>query len=94
MPLYAVRYDYKPDQEALAANRPAHRELLGELYEQGSLLASGPLGPEKLAALIIVKANYPDEALEVLDADPMWQRGLIERREVLEWTPVYGPFAG
>ncbi|MDR1428578.1 MAG: YciI family protein [Bifidobacteriaceae bacterium] len=99
MTLYAVTYRYVDDDVRLAELRPAHRAHLTGLFEAGSLVASGPLGrvgaeeaPRPPGALIVVRANYPDEALEILDADPFWMRGLIAHRDAREWTLVNGGF--
>jgi uncharacterized protein YciI len=100
MGLYAVTYEYVDDAARLAELRPAHRAHLASLHRTGSLIASGPLGdigaeeaPRSPGALLIVEANYPDEALEILDADPFWVRGLIRRRDARAWPLVYGAFA-
>jgi uncharacterized protein YciI len=100
MTLYAVTYRYIDDEARLAELRPAHRAHLADLFEAGSLVASGPLGlvgaeeaPRPSGALIVIRASYPDEALAILDADPFWVRGLIAQRDAREWTLVFGGFA-
>ncbi|MFT3879258.1 MAG: YciI family protein [Gemmatales bacterium] len=40
---YAVLYEYSPDKEKIAAHRPAHREHLKYLLDNGQLLAAGPI---------------------------------------------------
>ncbi|MDR0432459.1 MAG: YciI family protein [Bifidobacteriaceae bacterium] len=100
MGLYAVNYEYVDDPARLAEVRPAHRLHLEQLFKSGSLIASGPLGgvgaeeaPRPAGALLIVEANYPDEALEILDADPFWIAGLITHRDARAWTLIYGAFS-
>jgi uncharacterized protein YciI len=100
MGLFAVSYEYVDDAGRLGEVRPAHRAHLAELVAAGALVASGPLSevgaggaPRSAGALLVVEANSPDEALEVLDADPFWVHGLIARRDAREWTLVYGEFA-
>ncbi|UVJ58776.1 YciI family protein [Trueperella pyogenes] len=91
MAIYAVRYTYTDDLDALAEIRPAHREFLKSLFDQGNLLASGPL--EGNGALLIVDSDDAVGALAVVDADPFNSACLIADREVLEWTQIYGPWA-
>ena len=91
MAISAIRYTYVSDSEALAAVRPKHREFLKSLFDDGVLLASGPL--EGNRALIIVEADDAVAALALVDADPFNQASLITDREALEWTQVYGPWA-
>ncbi|MDP9832422.1 MULTISPECIES: YciI family protein [Trueperella] len=91
MAIYAIRYSYVNDSDALATVRPKHREFLKSLFDDGVLLASGPL--EGNRALIIVKAEDAIAALSLVDADPFNQASLIADREALEWTQIYGPWA-
>lgn len=87
----AVQYHYDASKlDVLAAERPAHREFLGKLFEAGTLLASGPMGSN--FALIILDAATPAEALQILEADPLFAAGVIEERRALPWNAVYGPW--
>lgn len=91
MAIYAIRYNYSPDTDLIARTRPVHREYLRSLFDQGALLASGPLGSD--GALLIVRADDATEALSLVNADPFNEVGVIVEREALEWTQVYGPWA-
>ncbi len=87
----AVQYHYDASKlDVLAVERPAHREFLGKLFKAGTLLASGPLGSN--FALIVLAVATPDEALKVLEADPLYAAGVIEERSALAWNAVYGPW--
>ena len=74
----------------MAEIRPEHRAFLGSLKEEGSLLASGPLGTN--GALIVVVADDADAALALLEADPFRVNSIIETRVVRTWDPVIGPW--
>ena len=91
MALHAVLYRYTTDAAALDEHRPAHRDHLRRLFEQGRLLVSGPLaqggGP---GALLILDAAGPDEVAALLDDDPFHVRGLIAEREIRRWNPAFG----
>ncbi len=91
MTIYAVQYAYSDDTDARDVHRPAHREFLSGLAEEGVLLASGPYagdGPD--GALLLVRVGEGAEALELLREDPFQQQGLVEQVDVREWTPVLG----
>ncbi|MDD7465886.1 MAG: YciI family protein [Actinomycetaceae bacterium] len=90
--IFAVRYVYDPKRgEDLARIRPEHRTFLRALHDEGSLLASGPLGEGE--ALIIILASDATAALELLSPDPLNQAGIIASRSAQQWQPVIGPWA-
>ena len=87
----AVYYRYdagKPD--TLAAERPTHRDYLRQLFDEGTLLASGPLGSD--SALIILDMESPEAALELLENDPFYKVGVIKERSALVWNAIYSPW--
>ncbi len=91
MTIIAVEYEYDATKlDILAANRPAHRAFLRDLFDVGKLLASGPLGSN--GALIVVAADDPDAGLRMLNADPLVGVGVIESRIARVWNPVIGPW--
>lgn len=100
MTVYAVQYTYDQRTSDRDAVRPAHRAFLADLLAAGTLLASGPFtGPtagvegEPDGALLVVRADSPDHAAAVLDADPFALSGLVADRSVRPWQPVFGPWA-
>ncbi|MBM7825391.1 uncharacterized protein YciI [Arcanobacterium pluranimalium] len=88
----AVFYTYDPARaEDLTHARPAHREFLRGLLNNGELLASGPFLDG--GALLIVRAEDADAALALLENDPLNIEGIITERKALMWDPVLGPWA-
>ena len=88
----AVTYLYTSDADALTEVRPQHRAFLSGLLAAKIVLASGPVNLGGLAgALIVIKAESSEAALELLNSDPFWQSGLITERTAAEWTVVFGP---
>ncbi len=86
MPIYAVTYRYAGQPEVIAENRPAHREYIASLLGEGGLIASGRTeGGETPSALLLFQAESVAEVENVLDPDPFWTLGLIEKREIVEW---------
>ncbi len=86
MPIYAVTYRYADQPEVIAEHRPAHREYIASLLGDGGLIASGRTeGGETPSALLLFQAESVAQVENVLDPDPFWTLGLIEKREIVEW---------
>lgn len=91
MAIIAIEYIYDVKKlNILAEHRPAHREFLRSLFDEGTLLASGPLGSSH--ALILLKAETPQDALNLLNSDPLQAVEVIENRIAKIWNPVIGPW--
>ena len=91
MSIIAVEYVYDDSKaDVIAENRPLHRAHLRELYEAGRLLASGPLGSN--GALLVVRADGPEDGLGALARDPFLRLGVIVNRTARVWKPVIGPW--
>lgn len=101
MTTYAVTYVYADDPAALDAHRADHRAFLRGLHASGTLHASGPQPPATgeggvtaaAGALLVLEADSPRAALEILDTDPFRAQGLVAERSAREWTVVIGGFA-
>ncbi|GAB2688147.1 YciI family protein [Thalassiella azotivora] len=88
MPLFAARYRYTDDAEALAATRPAHRAYLAA---QPTLMGSGPTDDN--GAILVFRADSASAVEAVLDGDPFTAAGVVASREVVGWDLVLGPWA-
>ncbi|WP_425840915.1 YciI family protein [Streptomyces fractus] len=94
MPLYAVTYTYTDDTAGRDTHRPAHKEFLGALAEQGVNLCSGPFAEdEDPGALLLIRAADKAAALAATAQDPFRVQGLVSAVEARAWTPVLGPLA-
>ena len=91
MALFAVFNHYTDQAELVAKIRPQHRLFLGELLQQGTVAAYGPLG-DASQGLVIVQAESANDAERLMDQDPLFREGLIADRTILEWTVANGPF--
>lgn len=96
MAFVAVEYVYDPGlAEEMAQVRPAHREFLASLFDQGKLVASGPYTEGEVpGALILLSVEDGKTALSLLESDPFFQADLIAARSARAWNPVIGEFAG
>ncbi len=94
MPIYAVEYTYDITRtEDIATLRPEHRSFLGDLHQEGTLLASGPwLDNAAPGALLLVREESPEAVGRTLDGDPFQRANLITHRSIRAWNPVFGPF--
>lgn len=89
--MIVVHYTYDPDRQDIHDIRPAHREYLGKLFEEGNLLASGPLGENAERALLIFPSTNPEAVEKLLADDPFVESG-IASYDIQPWTVVYGPW--
>ncbi|WP_426998796.1 YciI family protein [Pseudarthrobacter sp. N5] len=94
MTVFAVEYVYDAESEdARNAHRPAHREWLAGLADEGVLLSSGPYG-DGAGALLIFKATDEFALGHVLQQDPFAAAQGIAGIRITEWNPVIGLLAG
>ncbi len=91
MTIYAVTYRYADNPEVIAEHRPAHRDYIATLLGGGGLIASGRTeGGDTPSALLLFEADSVGEVEKLLDPDPFWTLGVIEKREIVEWTVSLG----
>lgn len=90
MTVYAVQYTYGP-AEIQAEHRPAHRQYLAQLHEQGKLYVSGPFVDDSApGALLIFEAVNREELDQLVTADPMHSGGAVTSYVARKWSPVIG----
>lgn len=68
--------------------RPAHRAYLKELFEQGTLVTSGPWADDT-GALLICEVADEDEMRRIVAADPYTEAAVVEVTQLREWTPIF-----
>jgi uncharacterized protein YciI len=91
MPTYAVSYHYTDDVALRDEVRPDHREYLAGLASQDELLLAGGFGPGRApGALLILRCESEGRAGHLVEEDPFRTSGVIDRVEVVPWTPVLG----
>ncbi|MEN9989323.1 MAG: hypothetical protein RL508_302 [Actinomycetota bacterium] len=91
MAIFAVQYHYSAEPEQLAEIRPIHREWESNQFNQGALLAGGPL-VNIPGALLLFKAEDVQSLAALLDTDPFDIAGCIGERVIEEWNPIFSPF--
>ena len=86
--MFIVELAFTASAERLVA-RPAHREFLARLHQEGRLVAAGPWANDTGALLIFdVKREDLDR---ILDSDPYYRVAGVEIVRVCEWMLVVGP---
>ncbi|WP_460770909.1 YciI family protein [Mariniluteicoccus flavus] len=95
MSTFAVHYTYIDDADRRQEIRPAHREFLGRLAEQGICLVAGAYAPhEQPGGLLIFRHESADGLAALLADDPFSREGIITDTRIVEWGPAVGPYAG
>ncbi|MEV0676790.1 YciI family protein [Actinosynnema sp. NPDC050436] len=89
MARFLVELEFGDNVDDRLAVRPAHREYLATLVEQGRLLVSGPYADQSGAVLVYEVADEA-ELREVLAADPYAPAGVVTATRVHEWQTVMG----
>ncbi len=88
MAKFAYMFTFADNTEERLATRPAHREYLAGLLEQGKLVASGPF-VDDTGALIIYEAADEAEVRELIANDPYSEIGVAASWTLNEWNRVY-----
>ena len=85
---FAAVVNFKADDPRLPEIRPAHRQYLATLFEQGKLVLSGPF-TEGGGALIVVEAATKEDADAILNADPFTKAGVFTSWEMRPWNILF-----
>ncbi len=88
---FLVTVRYRVPIETVIEHTPAHRAYLGQLKDQGKLIASGPFEPRVGGALLLrLPDGTPwDEIVALRDGDPFIQLG-VAQWEIQAWNVVIG----
>lgn len=85
---YAVTTKYTSDASTIAEARPAHREYLKELADQGSLVISGPFGDDS-GGLFVYEAGDAAEVENWIRQDPFARHGVFVSWDVRPWNVIF-----
>jgi uncharacterized protein len=84
---FAATIEYSQDTAKVEAVRPAHRQYLFGLRDQGKLAISGPFA-DGSGALIVYEAGSAEEAEQLLKNDPFHHHGIFLKWVMRSWNPV------
>jgi uncharacterized protein YciI len=85
---YAAIAVYTPDASTIARARPAHREYLNGLIQQGRLVISGPFSDDS-GGLLVYEAETPAEVEKMVTEDPFARQGVFVSWEIRPWNVVF-----
>jgi uncharacterized protein len=84
MPWYTADVTYTTDRDKLAEVRPAHRDYLRDLAEQGVVVAAGPWADD-LGGFVVYQVEDKAQLDKVLAEDPYTTEDVAAKRDVREW---------
>lgn len=84
---YVAIIDYI-NHDQIAATRPAHREYLTDLKNQGKLVTAGPFEDDS-GALIVYEADSTQEVESLIQEDPFNKAGVFARYALRPWKKVF-----
>ncbi|MFL5341030.1 MAG: YciI family protein [Gemmataceae bacterium] len=85
---FAAIIEYSQDRPKVEAHRPARRQYLTTLLQQGKLAATGPFTDDS-GALIVYEADTPEQAEALLKADPFHAVGVFLSWRLRPWRTVF-----
>jgi uncharacterized protein len=86
--MFVVELAFNDDPARLAL-RPAHRELLRQLHEEGVVVMAGPFEDES-GALLLLNVEDEDAVDKVLDQDPYYSAPGVTITRRQRWSVVVG----
>ena len=86
--MWALEIRLSETPERLAA-RPAHRELVARLHQEGKVRMSGPFADDT-GALVLFDVEDQAEAEQLIASDPYYSTTGVEIVSVREWNPLFG----
>ena len=91
---FAVMYSYTPDVALQDATRPSHLAHLRRLVDAGTLVASGPWGPDDTrGGLLVFRAADRATVESIVDRDPFVTQSVVATCDIREWVPLLGSAA-
>jgi uncharacterized protein YciI len=86
MARFVLQLSFKNNARRLEV-RPAHREYLRSLLDQGRLVTAGPFADDT-GALLVYEAADEAEVRDILAADPYTAADVYDIEQLREWRPI------
>jgi len=86
--IYAAIAKYTPDASVIAKARPAHREYLTGLRDQGKLVISGPFQNDT-GGLLVYEAETSEQVEAMIREDPFAKQGVFLSWEIRPWNIIF-----
>lgn len=85
---YAAVVQYTSNASVIAKARPAHRQYLTGLQEQGKLVISGPFADDR-GGLLVYEAENQEQVERLIKEDPFGVSGVFVSWEIRPWNVVF-----
>ena len=79
---------YIEDKARIIAHRPAHRDYVRKLLDQGKLALAGPFSDDS-GGLFIYEVDSAEAAAAIVADDPFSINGVYELVEIKPWVLVF-----
>jgi uncharacterized protein YciI len=86
MARFVLQLSFKNDARRIEV-RPAHREYLRSLLDQGRLITAGPFADDT-GALLVYEAAGEQDVRDILAADPYTAADVYDIVQLREWNPI------
>jgi uncharacterized protein YciI len=86
--MFVVELAFDDSSDRLAA-RPAHRQRLQALHDDGVVVMAGPFADES-GALLVFDVSDAEELTRLIDADPYFRTAGVTVVRRQEWSPFLG----
>jgi uncharacterized protein YciI len=86
MARFVLQLSFKNDTRRLEV-RPAHREYLRSLLDQGRLVTAGPFADDT-GALLVYEVADEAEVRDILASDPYTTADVYDIEQLREWNPI------
>ena len=91
MRYFALHYDVVPGfVDRRMPFREAHLRMVRDAHDRGHLVMAGALGDPPDGALLVFRADAPEQVEDFARADPYVREGLVTTWRVRPWTVVVG----
>lgn len=85
---YAAIAKYTSDASVIAKARPAHRQYLTGLRDQGKLVISGPFADDA-GGLLVYEAENSEQVEQMVRDDPFARQGVFLSWEIRPWNVIF-----
>ncbi len=86
MARFVLQLSFKNNARRLEV-RPAHREYLQTLLDQGRLVTAGPFADDT-GALLVYEVADETEVRDILAADPYTAADVYDIDQLRQWNPI------
>ena len=84
---FVIYARYTSDRDKVLSHRPAHREYVRGLLDEGKLVLAGPF-TDDIGGLFVYEVNSFETASAMVTKDPFAVEGVFEEVDIKEWSLI------